>query len=35
MEISERLKLIVWESLIGVGMITISTLLFGVFNIIK
>ena len=34
MEISERLKLIVWESLIGIGMVTTSTILFGVLNII-
>ncbi|MCY7008587.1 GntP family permease [Fusobacterium simiae] len=34
MEIRERLKLIIWESLIGVGIVTISTILLGVFKIV-
>lgn len=35
MEINERLKLIVWESLIGIAMVSTSTILFGVLNILK
>lgn len=34
MEIKERLKLIAYESLVGIGMVIISTLLYGVFRIL-
>lgn len=34
MEISERLKLIVWESLVGVAMVGLSTILFGALKLV-
>lgn len=34
MTISERLKLIVWESLIGLAMVTLSTILFGALKLV-
>ncbi|MCF2672208.1 GntP family permease [Fusobacterium varium] len=34
MEISERLKLIIWESLVGIAMVGLSTVLFGAFKLV-
>lgn len=34
MEISERLKLIIWESIVGVAMVGLSTILFGAFKLV-